>query len=359
MKNQKNNWKQFGKWVKVIAKRQLLRPSFYLLMAGICFLLYLTENIIIPGAGNTQVGIYAEDSTYGAKVKENLLAQTDGLEFVEVSSEEELVQDVYRGIYDCGFVLTADLDEALESRDLTESITYIYATSTTKGFVAKESVYAVLFQYLSEEILIEKVEDGSLFEDTGEDSSGEAVETVLEYNRNYLNSDEVFQVEFAGDKEDGSRKEEAMADTLYGILGTCIFAAALLYGRYRFSAEYGNIGKKLLPKERRRLLAAYIFVPVLIAGIVLQALTGWMEGKQEPGRFFAMIFFCLLCTVWTFLFSALFRREQKYLCSICAVLILNCLICPVFFDLSVYIPAVGVVQKVFPLFYYLQIILFS
>lgn len=350
MKNRENNWKQYRRWGKVIAVGQLKKPSFYLLLAGILFLLYLTGHIIIPSAENIRVGIYTENSVYGERIKEELLGQRDGLEFVEVSGEEELAQEVYRGTCDCGFLFDETLDDALKSQDLSRSIAYFCSTSTTKGLVAKESVYAALFRCFSEEIL--KKEADMLFEEAKDDSDGKLVGTVLEYNRNYLSSDEVFRVEFSRGREEESSEGRDAADIQYGVLGLCIFAAALLYGRYRFSLEYGSIGKKLQKKERILLLAARIFIPVLLAGILLQAITGLLEGGQSPKGFFAMIFFCLLSTVWTLLFSALFRREQKYLCSICAVLLMNLVLCPVFFDLSVYIPAVSVIQKILPLYYY-------
>ena len=50
------------------------------------------------------MGIYAE------KTKEALIHQEGGLAFVEVSGEEELKNAVYRGEYDCGFVLPQDFE---------------------------------------------------------------------------------------------------------------------------------------------------------------------------------------------------------------------------------------------------------
>ena len=124
---------------------------------------------------------------------------------MEVSGEEELKNAVYRGEYDCGFVLPQSLDEAMADRDLTDSVTYIYSTATTKGMVAKESVYAVLFRFLSSELLKAESENGTLFEE----SSTEAAEAVLAANERYLGGDEIFTVNFV---EAGNADAEKSAD---------------------------------------------------------------------------------------------------------------------------------------------------
>lgn len=352
MKKQKNSWKQYGKWIGMTVKRQLKRPSFYVLILGVLFLLYLTQNVILPKTENTCVGIFAEDSWYGERIKEELLKKENGLVFVETSGAEELEQAVYRGEYDCGFVLPGALDNAVRDRDLDESIIYVYSTATTKGFVAKESVYAVLFQYLSEEILKQESESGFLFEE----KSSEAAEAVLANNEKYLNSDEIFTVEFVEKDNTTGEREASAVKTVPGILGSCMFAAALLYGRYKFCQEYENVGKKLRQKERFSLRFSQIFIPLFMTAILLEIFTDLAGGENLLRGIFAMLFLVALSTGWTLLFAALFRNEQKYLCSICGVLVLSLLICPVFSDLAVYFPAVGVLRKVFPVYYYLWLL---
>ena len=171
MKKQNDNLVFYGKWIRMTGKRQLKKPSFYLFLVGVLFLLYLVQNMILPSAKNTRIGIFAENGIYAEKTKEALLHQEGGLAFVEVSGEEELKNAVYRGEYDCGFVLPQSLDEAMADRDLTDSVTYIYSTASTKGMVAKESVYAVLFRFLSSELLKAESENGTLFEESSTEDS--------------------------------------------------------------------------------------------------------------------------------------------------------------------------------------------
>lgn len=97
MKKQNDNFVFYGKWIRMAGKRQLKKSSFYLFLVGVLFLLYLVQNMILPSAKNTRIGIFAENGIYAEKTKEALLHQEGGLAFVEVSGEEELKNAVYRG----------------------------------------------------------------------------------------------------------------------------------------------------------------------------------------------------------------------------------------------------------------------
>ncbi len=351
MKKQNENPCFYGKWIKMTTKRQIKKPSFYLFVFGVIFLLYLVQNMILPSAKNTRIGIFAENGIYAEKTKETLLQKEGGLTFVEVSGEEELKDAVYRGEYDCGFILPERLDAAMAERDLKDSVTYIYSTATTKGMVAKESVYAVLFRFLSSEILKEESENGTLFEE----SSTEAEEAVLEANEHYLGGDEIFTVNFVK-TENGNTAESAekgsSTDTLAGVLGSCIFAAALLYGRYRFGAEYETIARKLPGQTREIIRFLQILIPLILLSAPLTVIFAVMQKKAVLSLIPSMALLVMLSALWSFLFSFCFRSEQKYLCGILGVLIISVLLTPVFFDLSVYVPAVGVVRRVFPAYYF-------
>ena len=90
MKKQNDNLVFYGKWIRMTGKRQLKKPSFYLFLVGVLFLLYLVQNTILPSAKNTRIAIFAENGICTEKTKEALLHQEGGLAFVEVSGEEEL-----------------------------------------------------------------------------------------------------------------------------------------------------------------------------------------------------------------------------------------------------------------------------
>ena len=354
MKKQNDNLVFYGKWIRMTGKRQFKKTSFYLLLIGVLFLLYLVQNTILPGVKNTRVGIFAENGICAEKAKEVLLQQEGGLTFVEASGEEELKDAVYRGEYDCGFLLPQSLDEAMTDRDLRDSVTYIYSTVTTKGMVAKESVYAVLFRFLSSELLKTESENGTLFEE----SSTGAAEAVLAANERYLGGDEIFTVNFvdAGDADpaesvDAAGKESGV-DTAAGVLGSCVFAAALCCGRYRFGTEYETIGRKLPGRTREMIRFLQILIPLFWLSVPLTIVFAVMQNKSVLSLIPSMALLVILSALWAFFFSFCFHSEQKYLCGILGVLIVSVLVTPVFFDLSVYVPAVGVVRRVFPAYYF-------
>lgn len=347
MERRNDRKRNYGAWARMIAKQQLKNPSFYLLLVGILFLLFLVDHTVLPSAENLKIGVCIGNGAYESRIKNELLSENEDFIFEEAKDETALREAVYQGKYDCGFLFSEDFDEALKKREIDDSITYVFSTSTTKGYVAKECVYAAVFRVLSEELLIEEVQNGGIFEETDENT----IETVLSYNEKYRNSDEVFRVLFLADKTEESAEDKEKA--LPGILAICVFAVSLLYARYRFLGEYESIGKKLRRKERICVLAAHIFIPILILGFLLQFFWTVFFGEVSVKSFLAMFILCLTSTVWSLLFSACFRNEQKYLCSICGVLIVNLMVIPIFFDLSAYFPVIRILRMAFPVSYYL------
>ena len=68
-----------------------------------------------------------------------------------------------------------------------------------------------------------------------------------------------------------------------------------------------------------------------------------------------MIFFVLICVLWTLIMGALIRKEDTYT-AVCPVIItLQLILCPVIIDLNNYMPLIGYLRYLFPVTYFLSL----
>ena len=98
------------------------------------------------------------------------------------SNKDELREAVAAEAVDCGFVLDERIDRAVYENEwnqvsdsmvsvpnLKGCVDYLFATSTTKGEAAKESVFTCLFDHMSEEIMMRAIDSGGIFQAPSEE----------------------------------------------------------------------------------------------------------------------------------------------------------------------------------------------
>lgn len=95
-----------------------------------------------------------------------------------------------------------------------------------------------------------------------------------------------------------------------------------------------------------------------LATVTVQSIAGFILIMTESNRGFfielkAIILFVLLSALWVLVFGRLFRNEITYVSFIVTLIVVNLMICPVFIDLSVYVPALQYISYCFPLGIYL------
>lgn len=294
------------------------------------------------------VGFCASDSAVAAQMLLQLQERDSAYLFLSYDTVEELEEAVRAGSLECGFWAEADFDDCVAQGDLRECVHYICTPMTTKGEVAKETVYAAFFELYSDEILITNEE---LFFGN---KSLEREADWIQRNHERSQSSGLFCVEYLEVESAVSTQE---AGTVYPVQGTVglmlLFILFLSHGR-RFEPGGLAVEKALMAGERfwyscTGMLASGT-IPAL-TGLVLVAGSRGSRGVWQ--EIAAMLLFLLEAVIWIWLIGKLQHSMEGQIAFILCILVLNILICPIFFDLSDYVPAIQYIRYISPLGLYL------
>lgn len=342
---------KFITWYGLLLKTWIKRKSSWLQLAGMVLVVLLIAGIHIPDTNNTVIGLCNRDGAFAEDVIKKLQDGESVFQFVVYEDEERMQEAVIRGELESGFVFKKGLAKSLEQGKRKNLITFIITPLTTKGAVAKETVFAAFLERYSQEILLEQEEQ--VF---GKESD-EISKALLEKNQEYLNSDELFRIDFEEVAANSSEVEEG-AETfpVRGMLVLLIFVMILIEHGKKFEQKDCAVEKALTGSEKvyfeflRYLSAATI---PAFAGIVLLAGTG--SGTLFLKEVLAMMLFVVILGVWMVLVGKLFRNGTTYASWIMTLVIGNLLLCPVFVNAAEYVPALGYLNCIFPMGIYLKL----
>ena len=337
-------------WFLLSLKEYLKKRGTWLSMIGSLFLLWIVMGISVPDYKNMKVGFCMTDSLYADSIKEELVNNENSFLFIEYQNEELLQKDIINGIIDCGFVFLENFDEKVENRETKNSIRYISTSFSDKGEVVKEKVYAAFFKIYSENIL-ERLE----YEIFGNHKE-ERLEQIIDKKRIYQEGTEVFQMKITEvNAEPGREKEEISNNSLRGLIGLVIFLTMFVsYGSTQLK-EGDNVEAALSKKEQ----FFYRYVKMIAASFLISLvgfllLLGQAKDKNILQEVIFLVCYILLCAAWvSFVGRGLGRMEYLPL-WITALIVVHLIICPVFFDFSIYVPGIKWIRYVLPLTWYLK-----
>ena len=165
----------------------------WVLLATLILLFFVFKNITLPTVDNTRIGVVTYDS-YRASDTVSMLEDTSRVyEVVRYEDEESLKKDVRSGDIECGFIFNEDFDRLVEKGRTRGRIGYVYSPYTTKGLVAKESLFAAFLKNYSNDILEEDYP--KMFGNQDESLKEEIMELLRDRNAYYIDSNEIFEVE--------------------------------------------------------------------------------------------------------------------------------------------------------------------
>ena len=315
-------------WFLLIFKKTIIKPGIYLL-AGLCILfLFIFDSLVLPGDHPLSYGILNEGAACGEAVLQYL--RQDTLYNVKsVSDYQSLKRAVSSGRLDCGFVFTKELDASSGPFIPEKSIIYVCSTSTARGAVLKEKVYAAVLREttrallgsVAEEIVLPEEKPDAFFSD------------IQDFYEEYLNGEETIHVVYETVETDGpaSKNNDLLPSGLRRFVAVCgilIFAAAIVYGRMRFSTGFTRLAACLTPKKRHIWRFLEILVPVLfITAVMILCVTVKAAREGCPVSFLpkaaASLLLCgVISSLWSLIYAAFFKKEAFYISSIPILLIL-------------------------------------
>lgn len=397
-------------YYKLQLKLWLKHRICWLQILFLVLLLLVIGSIHIPDTKNGRIGLAGVASGITQTIADRLMQKSDVYQFTTYEDPEELEQAVEAGELECGFVFAEDFTKQYEEGSFTDSITYVYTSFTTKGLAVKETVYGAVLELYAEKLLQQN-------EETIVGQSSEEISAMLaERYEYYLNSDAIFhteviyveadgatesslrgsasgligqdadadvevdQIDNVGQNRNKSRNQSGIADhsvntenVVHSMFACMIFLTIYLAGASYREERNRRFLSQLEKGKRRRYECAGMLAaatPMMLVGIGLSCLTILQSGMlntvsgarvatvTEIGMVIvAQILKMLLLIAVSILFTAcamcIWRKDTGMLSALPALLLLQIIICPVFFDMAVYVPAMRYIRYLCPVAYYL------
>ena len=367
-------------YYKLQLKLWLKHRICWLQILFLVLLLLVIGNIHIPDAKNSRIGLAGVTSGIAQNIADRLMQKSDVYQFTTYEDPEELEQAVEAGELECGFVFTEDFTKRYEEGSFTDSITYVYTPFTTKGLAVKETVYGAVLELYGEKLLQQN-------EETIVGQSSEEISAMLadryEY---YLNSDAIFHTEVIYVEADGAteggvrgsvsdlrgRDEDVDADVdridnvdqnrnqsenqsgiadhqidteniVRGMISCMIFLTVYLAGTSCKEEKNQRFLSQLEKGKRRRYECA---------GMLAAATPMMFVGMAISTEILKMLLLIAVSILFTACAMCIWKKHTGMLSALPVLLLLQIIICPVFFDIVVYVPAVKYIRYFCPITYY-------
>lgn len=345
-------------WCFLLGKRTIKNPLLIILMLAMPMLALAVSNI--PSFHNDvsyKAGIYFEGTDELSITLMESLLDTEGVfSFTRYTDIEDMTNDIKTKKLCCGYILPDDLSEHVEIKDTYGCINVIMQPSESLQPAINEHVYAELIRLQNYNILTSYVTGQEWFSVTDTD----AMEKLIEYYEYYANSDKTFHINFETYGDAGLQTKEDPVSTIAfpirGILSIMVFLSGI-FGCVTFlSDKEKGIFETITIKYRILCQILYVLIPTLlftISALLTIVFSGiWTGALRE---LIGMLILILLTLVFSQLLIIITRKSSVCIACIPGLLI-GCLIfCPVFVQVSYYVPAAEFIEKLFMPYYYLML----
>ncbi|MCM1387314.1 MAG: hypothetical protein NC231_08310 [Bacillus sp. (in: Bacteria)] len=400
-------------WFYLMIKRMIKKPAYLLLGAALPLLCVIMTRMEQGGASSAgvTVGILFDgemDAAANAGKKGETEAASDAdksgewnerfLDFLEeqdsviqfrlYESESSFVRDIEKGELDCGVMLPVDIGERLMTDDWRDSLIIYQTSSSGMTEIVKERIAAAAFTFYSEESYVNYIEETDIFAQTEKDGvareditafAKEAYETHLmdgsTFAFNYHGESYVErpsddgQIESDGQTEsdgqpDGGRIEDGSSQPIFrlkGVLAVCIFLSGLCGLLMDFNDRKERRFVRMAPEWVTT--AVNIWIPTIYTSVVTLLsllLTGWFAdgGGVLAGigkELCHLIFYQFLIVAYCSIIRLIIRKQELAAAAIPILTLASIVCCPVWIRLALYLPVFQVLEKMFPVTYYLML----
>lgn len=401
-------------YYKLQLKLWLKHRICWLQILFLVLLLLVIGGIHIPDTKNSRIGLAGVTSGITQTIADRLMQKRDVYQFTTYEGTEELEQAVEAGELECGFVFDKEFAKQYEEGSFTDSITYVYTPFTTKGMAVRETVYGTVLELYGEKLLQQNQE--TIVGQSSEEASTMLAERYEYYLNSdaifhteaiYVETDagmgsDLRRAESGSDGQNGdadwleigkpnhnqnynqnsnqNRNQNRIAgqpadmeNLIRGVISCMIFLAVYLSGA-SCKEEKNQHFLSILEKGKRHsyecagMLAAV--TPMMLVGTGLSCLTilqsemldaasgaGFVTATGIGMVIVTEILQMLLLIVVSILFTActmcIWKKDMGMLSALPVLILLQIIICPVIFDMAVYVPAVKYIRYLCPIAYYL------
>ena len=359
-------------WFYLMMKRMIKKPAYLLLLIALPILSAtmikmeqsgddstgITVGILFEKEGQTEIS--QDNKEWNQKFFSFLSEQDSVIQFQLYEKSASLLRDIEKGELDCGVVVPMDIRERLMTDMWQGSLTIYKTSSTSVTEIVKERIAAAVFTFYSEESYVNYVESSDIFQETAENS--DRTEEITEFAKTayetHLTDGSTFAFEYHGESYDNNAGEQ-VTDTanpgfrLKGVLAVCIFLSGLCGLLTDWNDRQERRFVRMAPEWVTT--AVNIWVPTIYTSVI--SLLSLLPAGQHSGigrELCHLVFYQFLIVVYCSIIRVIIRKQEQLAAAIPILTLASIVCCPVWIRLAVYLPVFHVLEKLFPVTYYLM-----
>lgn len=386
-------------WFRLMMKRTIKKPAFLLFLLILPLMSFLIDRMGQGESEGMAVGICLEGEDgkieteeWEAKVNEpgaeagktaeedmqqaflTALQEQEGiLQFRIYEEEADMQEDVEKGELDCGVLLHRDLWNGLAAGAWQDTITLYVTASSGMTEIVKEKIASAVFTIYSEKNYRDYIAQSEAFAEAGEKAAREDIVSFADaaYETHLLDGS-TFAFQYLGNsgggiRETGQEAVQAVSFRLRGILAVCIFLSGLcgLLTDWKDRAEKRFV--RFAPPVMTTMVNIWIPTIYTSAAALFSLLltkqtafftAGYSGGKmglladigKETGT---LLFYQFLIVIYCSIIRVALKKQEAVAAAIPLLTLASIVCCPVWIRLAVYLPFFRVLEKFFPVTYYL------
>lgn len=290
-----------------------------------------------------------------AEALKNRLETRDGiLTFSFLSSEEGVKQEVAASRAECGYIIPADLMEKLQNKRYGKVIKGYTSPHTSMQKICEEALFAEIFALYEEMTFGEQAAD-LLCAEPEAGQHGQLAKRAEELFEMYRYNGSTFQFTYEDYNLEAAEKVSVGTDgkMLKGVLGVLIFVCGLCGTMDTLEDEERK--RTFCLEGRGSFQMLTIYLPILFMSVVtLLCLAVCGTGQRIGEEVWKLLLYQFILLLYCLILKKLFGKEERLAAAAPVLILLTIVICPVFVDLSQFIPVFNLLEKAFPLSYYLH-----
>lgn len=374
------NMRKYLFWLYLMMKRMIKKPAYLLLLIALPILsaamigleqsgndsASITVGILFEKEGEAEIP--QDNAEWNQRFFSFLSEQDSVMRFQLYEKSASLLRDIEKGELDCGVVVPMDIRKRLMTDMWQRSLTIYKTSSTSVTEIVKERIAAAVFTFYSEESYVNYVESSNIFRETTENGvrDAEISEFAKEAYETHLTDGSTFAFQYHGESYDSNAEEQA-ADTanprfrLKGVFAVCIFLSGLCGLLTDWNDRRERRFVRMAPEWVTT--AVNIWIPTIYtSAISLLSLLPAGQLTGTGGGIFAeigkelchLIFYQFLIVVYCSIIRVIIRKQEQLAAAIPILTLASIVCCPVWIRLAAYLPVFHVLEKLFPVTYYLM-----
>lgn len=329
-------------WLRVLFKKTIYNKAFIgllLLIPILCYCLGAFSNLSNKDADAT-IYIYARsEDEISTRVIDSLEGEYDGFSFVYADSEKQIKDDVRTHKALCGYILEKDQDKRIRRGEQEGNIILVERIGNLQTDIVNEIVFSAYYREYTRYYAPLHVEMANK-EDFNKNYDEITDNTLLNYT-----------IEKVYPEDDSNDATGRSARNIIGVI-LCLFAMLLISD---FIQEKDS-GLLFPVKPSSRLLFRCLYFATPIFMIAPSALLGTMIQSNNRGflaELIQLILYSIMLIVLCVICSYLIKKRHVIIGMIPILTILFIVLCPVFIDLSTFLPIINILRYFCPPFYFM------